>query len=54
MKKPKQPRKVPKRPAELVDPRLLYCAAMLHIHGLITDGEREKIHKRMMKAKAAK
>ena len=32
--------------------RLLYCAGMLHVHGLLTDGERERVHQRMLKLKA--
>jgi hypothetical protein len=31
--------------------RLLYCAGMLHLSGFMTDGERLKIHARMMKQK---
>ena len=31
--------------------RLLYCAGMLHLSGVMSDGERMKVHERMMKWK---
>lgn len=30
--------------------RLNTCATMLAIHGMLTDAERKKVHKRLMKA----
>lgn len=44
--------KVKARPAESLAERLLYCAGLLHLGGWMSDGERKKIHARMMKQKA--
>lgn len=41
--------KVKPRNAETLLNRLLYCAGLLHIGGWMTDAERMKIHRRMMK-----
>jgi hypothetical protein len=43
---------VPAREAETLAVRLLYCAGMLHMGGFMSDGERKKVHARMMKWKA--
>ncbi len=43
--------KIPARKSETLTERLLYCAGLLHIGGFMSDGERIKIHKRMMKQK---
>lgn len=39
-------------PKESLDSRLLYCAGMHHIYEVITDAERLKIHRRMIKRRA--
>ena len=41
--------KVGPRKAETLLNRLLYCAGVLHIGGWMTDAERMRIHRRMMK-----
>ncbi len=41
-------------PKHSLEKRLLYCAAMLHINGFLTDAERQKVHGRMLKWKARK
>lgn len=41
--------KVGARKAETLLNRLLYCAGVLHIGGWMTDAERMRIHRRMMK-----
>ena len=41
--------KVDRRNSESFVNRLLYCAGMLHIHGLLSDAERQKVHERMMR-----
>lgn len=38
-------------PASSFEVRILGCAAMLTIHGFVTDAERKKIHERMLKWK---
>lgn len=43
--------KVKSRKAETFAERLLYCAGLLHIGGYMSNGERKKVHKRMMKQK---
>lgn len=35
--------------SETLDERIVYCATTLHIHGYLTDSERLKIHRRLMK-----
>ncbi len=42
------------RKKEKAEQRFFYCAGMLAIHGFVTDAERRKIHKRMMKWKLSK
>lgn len=37
------------RKAEMFLERLLYCAGTIYIYGFITDAERKKVHRRMMK-----
>ena len=41
-------------PAAPLECRLRYCVAMLHIHGAVTDAERLKIGRRLLKIDAAK
>lgn len=41
--------KVGPRKAETFLSRLLYCAGTIYICGLITDAERKKVHRRMLK-----
>lgn len=41
--------KVDTRKAEMFLERLLYCAGTIYIYGFITDAERKKVHRRMMK-----
>lgn len=41
--------KVKPRKAETLLNRLLYCAGVLHIGGWMTDAERMRIHRRMVK-----
>ena len=40
-------------PTAPLEARLRYCAAMLHIHGAVTDAERLKINARLLKKRAA-
>lgn len=42
---------VSSRRKETLGERLLYCAGILHIGGWMTDAERMRIHRRMMKQK---
>ena len=41
-------------PAAPLESRLRYCVAMLHIHGAVTDAERLKIGRRLLKIADAK
>lgn len=43
--------KVKSRKAESLAERLLYCAGMLHLGEFMSDAERIRVHKRMMKWK---
>lgn len=43
------PRPCDARPAETMLKRLLYCAGMLSVHGLLTDTEQRRVHDRMVK-----
>jgi len=43
--------KVNARKGETLAERLLYCAGLLHVGGWMSDAERMKVHKRMMKQK---
>ncbi len=45
-------RVVPDCPAEPLETRLLYCAGLLHVWGILTDAERQRIQQRLLKAKA--
>ncbi len=48
-KTPLETKRVAVRPAETETERALYCAGMLFLSGLLSDAERRKVHKRMIK-----
>lgn len=50
-KKAVKAKKIPARPAETLESRLMHCAGILYIHGYLTSTERRRVGKRMQKAR---